>query len=249
MNGTPSIGDGESGKWSRKREGLLVKGVGFRSLIFTALLILTCILAVFLIAYTLIYSFFQFGLLSYVLIAAAILSGVAAYSLYANGKVQIHKLLLGLTLLVIVAFTIYATWFVLTPNWVFGLSTDKSSYKVGERVQITVTLENHDFVSQSITSPTANPVVVAVYARALTVTTQMWYSPYLLNETSFSILPGQALVRTFVWNQTSSSNPEFWNTTYMVGPYLIEAFIPKSRDFDVSSRLFNAYVCINVTAT
>jgi ABC-type multidrug transport system fused ATPase/permease subunit len=228
----------------------LVESISFRSLIFTALFILTCILTVFVIAYTLMYSFFQFGLLSYVLIAAAILSGVAAYSLYASGKVRIHKLLLGLGLLAVVALTIYATWFVLAPNWVFGLSTDKSSYTLGERVQITVTLENHGFVPQSITSPTTNPVVVAVYARALTVTTQMWYSPYLLNETSFSISPGQPLVRTFVWNQTSSSNPEFWNTTYMAGPYLIEAFIPKSRvDFDVSSRLFNAYVYINVTAT
>jgi len=195
------------------------------------------------------YSFFQFGLLSYVLIAAAILSGVAAYSLYASGKVRTHTLLLGLTLLVVVALTIYATWFVLTPNWVFGLRTDKSSYALGERVQITVTLENLGFVSQSITSPTANPVVVAVYARALAPTTQMWYSPYLLNKTSFSISPGQPLVRTFVWNQTNSVNPEFWNTTYMAGTYLIEAFIPKSRDFDVSSRLFNAYVYINVTAT
>lgn len=245
MGKTPSTIDRESWKWSRKRERLLAEGIHYRSTIFAALLIMTCILVVFLIVYTLMYSFFQFGLLSWVLIAAAIVSGIAAYSLWASGRVRTRRLLLGLTLLVIVALTIYATWFVLTPNWVFGVRADKSSYRLGERVQITVTLENHGFVPQSITSLTANPVVVAVYDLT---PTQMWYSPYLLNETTFSISPGQALVRTFVWNQTNLVNPGFWNTTYKAGTYQIEAFIPKSNDF-TNSKLFSADVYINVTST
>lgn len=244
---TPSIGDREPRKWSRKREELLVESIHCRSLIFTALLILTCMLAVFLIVYILMYSFFQSGLL-YVLIPAAILSGAAAYSLCASGKVRTRKLLLGLTLLVILALTTYATWFVLTPNWVFGLRTDKSSYILGESVQITVTLENHGFVPQLMTSPTANPVVVAVYAwHNDPFPNMVWYSPYFWNETTFSILPSQALVRTFVWNQTNFVNPWLGNTTYKAGTYLIEASIPKSSDF--SSNLFSADVYINVTAT
>jgi len=163
------------------------------------------------------------------------------------------RMLVALALLAIVALTIYATWFVLAPNWVFDLTTDKSSYSLGENVQITVTLENHGFMSHSITSSTANPVVVAVYAlrEDPTLSTQVWYSPYLLNETTFSISSGQALVRTFVWNQTNFVNPWFWNTTYKTGTYRVEAFIPipKSTNFAVDPRLFSAYVYINVTAT
>jgi len=228
----------------------LVNGTSHRSLISAALLLLTFILAVFLVVYILMYSFFLFGLLSYVLIVAVILSGFAAYFFWASRTVRTHKLLLGLILLVIVALAIYGTWFVLTPNWVFGLATDKSSYSLGKEVQITVTLENRGFIPHSITSPTANPVVVAVYAlyEAPTLSTQVWYSPYVLNETTFSVSPGQALVRTFVWNQTNFVNPGLWNTTYKVGTYRVEAFIPESSDL-TGSKLFSAMVYLNVTAT
>lgn len=228
----------------------MVEGIRYRSPIFAALLILTCTLAVFLIVSILIYSLV---LLSYVLIAAAILSGIAAYSFFASGKMRTRKVLLGLTLLVIVALTSYATLFVLSrarANWVFVLTTDKSSYSLGEKVQITVTLENHGFVSQSITSPMSDPVVV-VYARVSEEdpsTRSVWNNPYLFEETTFSVSPGQALVRTYVWNQTNSAQPWLWNATYEAGTYLIEATIWGSLG-PTPSTLFNADVYINVTAT
>jgi hypothetical protein len=164
--------------------------------------------------------------------------------------VRTRWIVLAFALLAIIALVIYTTWFVLTPNWAFGLATDKASYGLGENVQITVTLENHGFISHSITSPTANPVVVAVYALSEdpTLKTQVWYSLYLLNETTFTVSPDQALVRTFEWNQMNFVNPWFWNTTYKAGTYLIEAFIPKSSDL-LSSKLFSAEVYINIAAT
>lgn len=195
------------------------------------------------------FSFFRFGLLSYVIIAAAILSGAAVYSLWASGKVRTNRLLLGLALLAVVASTVYGTWFVLTPNWVFALTTDKSSYSLGQEVEITVTLENHGFIPHSITSPTANPVVTTVYAlyEDPTLSSQVWYSPYVLNETTFTVSPGQALVRTFVWNQTNLVNPSLWNTTHKPGEYRVEAFIPESSD--LIGKLFSVEAYVNVTAT
>lgn len=255
MSRMPYIGDEESGKWSRKRERLLAEGVSYRSLIFTALLILTCILAVFLVVYTLMYSFFRFGLLSYVLIAAVILSGFAAYSLYASGKVRTRKLLLGLTLLVVVALAIYATWSVLTPSWSFEITTDKPVYTLGENVQITVTLKNKGYVSHSFTAAVDNPVLVSieyVNPNNPTVKYQVWYTPYQKSETTFTVSPNQPFTRTCTWNQTDIQGWQFWNTTYMAGTYYIEAFIPKKEEsFPIISdhALFLAWVYINVTAT
>jgi len=250
MGRTPSTIDRESGKWSTwRREGLLVEGIRYRSPIFAALLILTCILAVFLIVSILIYSLL---LLSYVLIAAAILSGIAAYSCFASGKVRTRKVLLGLTLLVIVTLTFYAALFVLSltrANWVFVLTTDKSSYSLGEKVLITVTLENYGFVSHSITSATSDPVVVVYAISPVDLSgRKVWSNPYLFEETTFSVSPGQALVRTYVWNQTNSAQPWLWNATYEAGTYLIEAFIPGSFG-PTPSTLFLADVYMNVTAT
>lgn len=169
-------------------------------------------------------------------------------------KVRTRRIILSSVLLAIVALAIYATWVVITSNWVFGLATDKSSYSLGERVQITVTLENHGYIPHSITSLITNPVVVQISEVSTynpTVTTQVWYSPYLRNETAFTVSPGQALVRTFTWNQTNTVNPWFWNTTYKPGTYLVEAFIPKDSDLTLidSSTLFSAWFYINVTAT
>jgi hypothetical protein len=242
--------DGESGKWSmRRREGLLGEGIRYRSPIFVVLLILACILAVFLVVSILIYSLV---LLFYVLVAAVILSGIAAYSCFASGMVRTRKVLLGLILLVIVALTSYAALFVLSltrANWVFVLATDESSYSLGQEVLITVTLENHGFVSHSITSPTSDPVVVAYTISPVDLSERMvWSNPYSFEETTFSVSPGQALVRTYVWNQTNSAQPWLWNATYEAGTYLIEATIWGSFG-PTASRLFNADVYINVTAT
>jgi hypothetical protein len=157
--------------------------------------------------------------------------------------------------LAIIALAVYATWSVLTPVWVFGLATDKTAYGLGEDVQIIVTLENHGFISHPITAAIANPVFVAVYAVAEsnpTITTQVWYSHYVSNETTFTVSPSQPLLRTFVWNQTNFVNPGYWNTTYKAGTYLIEAFIPKSGagwPALLGPKLFSAYVYINVTAS
>ncbi len=73
-----------------------------------------------------------------------------------------RRAILACAFIAIVALAIYATSSVLTPTWVFELITDKASYSLGENVQIIVTLENHGFISHSITA-TADPVVVAVY--------------------------------------------------------------------------------------
>lgn len=161
---------------------------------------------------------------------------------------QARKALIGLFLLVIVIAVIFVIWIVVVPHWTFVLTTDKFSYRLGEEVQINVSLANHGFIAHSFTSPIANPVVVAVYELSEISDTNVWYSPPFGNETTYVISAGQALVRAFIWNQTNTVNPAFWNTTYKAGEYLVDAFIPQSPELN-GPRIFSAKLYITVTAT
>jgi hypothetical protein len=143
---------------------------------------------------------------------------------------------------------IFVIRIVIVPQWTFVVTTDKSSYHLGEEVQISVSLANHGLISRSFTSPIANPVVVAVYEVSETSDTNVWYSPPFGNETTYVISAGQALVRTFTWNQTNTVNTAFWNTTYKAGQYLVDAFIPQDPELN-GPRIFSAKLYITVTPT
>ena len=155
-------------------------------------------------------------------------------------------LLLTFSVMIIAIIVSHSVWAVITPKWSFSVTTDKSTYELGENVEIMVTLKNLGFIEQSFTSAVDVPFVVSVEMDGT-----RWYSPYHPDATEFTVPPHQSLERTFIWNQTWTRKSWSQNQTYVPGTYITMAFTPKVEEgwLSISShqRLFTAYTSINVT--
>lgn len=154
---------------------------------------------------------------------------------------------LALSVIVIGLTLPYSVWAVVTPNWSFSVTTDKSTYELGEPVQIRVTLENLGFITHSFTSAVSDPVVVQILWERYH---EVWYSNPFHIVTEFTVTPHQSFERTFTWNQTNTSNPGLWNQTFMPGTYIIKALIPNSQsELIEDDPLFRTQTSINITST
>jgi len=146
--------------------------------------------------------------------------------------------------IIIMSITVtHSVWAIITPRWSFSVTTDKNTYRLGENVTITVTLENHGLITHSFKSSISDPVVV----RIRTSWYHIWYTPSHYNITEFTISPNQPLERTFVWNQTNIYHPEKENEP---NKYYVHAHIPSSfakPPFDYP--IFQAGTSINITST
>jgi hypothetical protein len=168
-----------------------------------------------------------------------------------GGKAKFSgKKVLVLALGVMLASTLFThlVWTIATPKWSFSVSTDKSTYRLGEPVVIMASLRNMGFITHSFTSIASDPILFSImYQYSL----QVCYSRLHENITVFSLSANQSLERTFTWNQTNTANPWAWNQTYMPGTYSIQAFIPNadSTTLYFIDPLFSAWTSINITST
>jgi hypothetical protein len=167
-----------------------------------------------------------------------------------------RKIILLALIVIAIGLTVpYSVWAIITPiytpNWAFSVTTDKSSYELGEPIQIRVTLENLGFIDHSFTSSVSNPIVVVIYRQNIH---QVWYSSFNNGTPEFTIPPHQSLGRNFTWNQTNIRFPE---KEIEPGAYIIYAFIPQLGRFMtmMGSELiwgitsFVAKTNINITST
>lgn len=148
------------------------------------------------------------------------------------------------------AIVTHSVWTIITPRWSFSVTTDESTYRLGDDVNITVCLKNLGFITHSFESRVNDPVVVGVkhqYTENPTITSQVWYSSYHINITPFSIRPNESLERNFIWNQTNLYLPE---REIKPGTYFIEAFVPSAEStMPVSvDTLFWVWTSINITS-
>lgn len=176
---------------------------------------------------------------------AYILLIVLAHDFFIAGSKLSRKksLLLVLGVLTISSIVTHSVWAIVTPRWSFSVTTDKNTYRLGENVQITVTLENHGLIAHSFKSSISDPVVV----RIRTSWYHIWYTSSHYNITEFTISPNQPLERTFVWNQTNIYHPE---KEIEPNKYYVHAHIPSSfakPPFDYP--IFQAGTSINITST
>ena len=181
------------------------------------------------------------------IVAWALVFASAADFFVGNGKLSGKKFLLLTFGVMIISTTVtHSVWTIVTPRWSFSVSTDKPTYRLGENVQITVSLENIGFITHSFKSSLSDPVVVSIETYGLGP--QVWYSPYHFNRTEFTIPSHESLERTFIWNQTNIHFPEEENEP---DTYVVWAFIPKGEFLDphVAGTLFCAYTKINITST
>jgi len=167
------------------------------------------------------------------------------------------KKIIAVALIVIVIGLVapYSVWAIIVPRWSFSVTTDKSTYELGEPVHIRVTLENLGHIEHSFTSAVSDAVVVRILFQEIYLKRHyyVWYSNPALIVTEFTVSTRQPFERTFTWNQTNTLTPKFWNQTYMPGTYIIEAWIPnpqfESIDWHSYMPLFRAGTNINITST
>jgi hypothetical protein len=176
--------------------------------------------------------------------------------------IEIAKAKIIFYALIVIAIGIivpYSAWAFLgpiyTPNWTFSLTTDKSTYELGEPVQIKVTLENHGSVGHSFTSVSSSPVEITIEYRYtnihnFTYWTPVWYSGAGRRaKTEFMIPPHQSLERTFIWNQTTNA---FDAPQIQSGICIVHAYIPLYTGvttFSFEILTFAAETNINITST
>lgn len=221
------------------------------TLLFSVTILVLTALGLALFYYRVVDPPFWFG---FAYIIAWVLLLALADDFFASGGWWSRKELLLLTFWVIVLSfaATHSVFTVISPRWFFSVCTDKSDYKLGENVQITVSLENLGLIAHSFKSSLRDPVVVSVefVHDNPTVTTQVWYSPFHFDTTQFVVAPNQFLERTFIWNQTWTINLWLQNQTYMPGTYSVEAFIPRSTSELLGyNNLFRAWTSINITST
>jgi len=144
---------------------------------------------------------------------------------------------------------VFATWVVTTPKWAFSVSTDKSTYELGENVNITVIIRNLGFITHSFKSRVSDLVVVSIdYQHISSAMIQVWYNPFHYNVTEFSVMPSQSLERSFIWNQ---SNIHLEEEEAEPGKYYIYAFVPRADSTAPLRRdnLFWAWTSMNITSS
>lgn len=186
--------------------------------------------------------------LTFWLIFACIIAYPCIYAIFlplltGDGKLSEKRILLLAFCVIIIATAVTSSvWTVITPKWSFAVATDKSSYRFGEDVKITVSLKNLGLFIHSFKSALSDPVLVSVASKRHS---QVWYSPYHRSITEFSIGPKESLERNFIWNQTNIHSPE-----KEIGPgiYYIKAFIPSERADIGWDDLFRAWTSINITS-
>lgn len=166
--------------------------------------------------------------------------------LIGKGKLSVKKVLLLTFVMMVIATTVtHSVWTYVTPRWSFSVSTDKSTYTLGENVKITASLENLGFITHSFKSSIRDPVVVSI-TKAYSMR-QLWFSPFHFEETEFTIAPHQYLKRTVIWNQTNILHPEEKNEP---GTYIISAFIESvTSDMPGWDPIFSAGTKITIMTT
>jgi hypothetical protein len=232
--------------------------MGFRLSLF-AFSALICVLTGLSLAWT-VYSEWGFYVWAVPLLALGWVFAFAFafdYLLNKRGFSVKRLLLLAFCLIVASSGVTHAVWIVATPRWSFTLSTDRSTYVQNETVQITVTLKNVGYLTQSFLSTLDHPIIVDVWTTDLVGGyldrgLQVWYSPVAdENQTMLTISPGQSLIRTFAWNQTPIYNTQP-PTIVAPGTYIVEAFVPDPEFYPHTQPYlspFWAETTINITST
>jgi hypothetical protein len=193
------------------------------------------------------WSVFWFALVY--LVASVFLYTFLVQPLFEFSELSAKRFLLLTFSVVIIALAFtHSVWTVTSPNWSFSVSTDKSSYRLGENIQITVSLINIGFIPHSFTSSISDPIFISIsyFYENNPVGVEVWYSPVHFNKTSFTVYHKQSLQRTFTWNQT---NIHFPKEEIKPGTYSIKALIPSADSDSIwNNNLFWNWTYINITA-
>jgi hypothetical protein len=190
-------------------------------------------------------------LLVYVIIWALLFAlAVDFFDSRSDGKLSGKKfLILACGVVLVSALFTHSVWAVVTPRWSFVVSTDKTMYRPGEPLAITVSLKNNGLISHSFKSALSNPVFISIeyqYSPNIPFLHQVYYSPFSEAVTAFAVEPGETLERSFSWNQTDIYSPE---QEIEQGRYWIHAAIPRETAETIGfDNIFSAWTTLNITS-
>jgi len=190
--------------------------------------------------------------LVYIIIWALLFaSAVDFFDNRSYGRLSGRKfLVLAFGVVLVSALFTHSVWAIITPRWSFVVSTDKTTYRPGEPLSITVSLKNNGLISHSFKSALSNPIFVSVeyqYSPSIPFLHQVYYSPFSETVAAFVVEPGEILERSFLWNQTDIYNPE---QEIEQGLYWIHALIPRETAETIGfDNIFSAWTSINITST
>jgi hypothetical protein len=193
----------------------------------------------------------SFWLVFVYIVACVVVMPLAADFFVEGGRLSWTQFLsLTFGVIILSGTVTHSAWIIVTPRWAFSVSTDRSTYTLGEEVRITVSLKNMGFITHSFTSGADNPIVVKVAIRSFEREviseygySPVWYSSFSRENTHFSVGPNQILERNFLWNQTDIYRPE---REIPPAEYIIEAIIPGPN---WEPELFWTKAYMNVTST
>lgn len=176
----------------------------------------------------------------YAVVCVLVLASAANFFVEGGKLSWTQFLFLTFGAIILSGIVTHSAWTIVTPRWAFSVSTDKSTYSLGENVEITVCLKNMGFITHPFQSEASDPIIVRIRRRYSY--DPIWFSPYNLEETAFSVGPNQILQRNFLWNQTGYAD----YVDVIPGEYGIIAEIPGNG---LGGHIFWARTYINITAS
>jgi len=181
------------------------------------------------------------------LVAIVLVFGFAADYFILGNKLSWKKFLLLTFGLIIISATITQTFaIIVAPRWSFSVYTDKSTYRLGENVTISVYLKNTGFITHSFLPVTGNTRHESIVVGAQMTSSPVWYSLVYLENANRTIRPNQILQRTFIWNQTANIGiykEREWQAE--PGQYRISGGIRDAH----TNYIFSDETFINITST
>jgi hypothetical protein len=173
-------------------------------------------------------------------------------------RMERKKLVLVAISIVIISITFFlSTKVIAGPNWSFTVSTNKPTYKLGEEVHITVSLENKGFIPHSFKLINDEPLYVGVRCQYPYLAGSMlpvWCTPFHEKYTDYyqEIQPSKNLEKLFLWNNTKNySDQEIQLGTYKVGVYIARMTPPwasQTLRFTYHDTPFISWTIINITS-
>jgi hypothetical protein len=134
------------------------------------------------------------------------------YKYYEERKLK--KLFASTLVFALILITPYPIYIILAPNWSLKVTTDKATYRLGESVNITITLANRGYVTHTFPPERIEGgFVVTVLGQTTGSQTTLWWIRLGFSDTviqnGVTLEAGHALERNVFWDQTNTEDPYY----------------------------------------
>ena len=145
-----------------------------------------------------------------------------------------------LAVCMVLTFTVpFSVFEIMTPKWSFTVATDKTVYKLGETVTITMSIANNGRTTHSF-NRTNSQIRIVVYLSNSSISLRWIGTAITISESEYSVTAGQSVQRTVAWNQTIVEGGSGQLFPLSTGVYYLRIEVWDMSN--VSKPLFSDYV-------